>query len=207
LESSDGFVDSLNFFFAEVLDISIFSLDNSVGVDVGFLNSNNSLSAMASLEAVSFILFSTFVKAFSVATEFGSNLLGSSSEIGSHGLNSNLVLVLSNLKLFTSSLEKSFVGVLEVSNIGVVFSGKSFLLSCWKFSEIGGTSGFVFNALNHKLMLNFIVLSIENILVNALGGNFFIAFSGNGELLEENDVIFSNWFVVFSEDDVFSNFV
>jgi len=104
LESSDGFVDSLNFFWAEVLDISIFSFDNSVGVDVSLLNSNDSLSAMASLEAVSIILFSTFVKAFSVATEFGSNLLGSFLEIGSHGSNSHVVLLLSNLELLTSSL-------------------------------------------------------------------------------------------------------
>jgi len=162
---------------------------------------------MASLEAVSIILFSTFVKAFSVATEFGSNLSGSFSVIGSHGSNSHLVLVLSNLELITSLLPKSFVGFVEVFDIGVVFIGKSLLLGLWKFSVIGGASGFIFNAINHNLMFLFVKLSTEDILVNALGGNFFIAFSGNGHLLEENDVILSDWFVVFSEEDILSNFV
>ena len=162
LESSDGFVDSLNFFWADVLDISIFCLDNSVCVDVGLLNFNDSLSAMASLEAVSIILFSTFVKAFSVATEFGSNLGGSSSVIGSHGSNSFVVLLLSNLELFTSSNFKSCVGIVEVIDIGVVFIGKSFLLGLWKFSVIGGASGFIFYAINHHLMSFWVILSIED---------------------------------------------
>jgi len=162
---------------------------------------------MASLEAVSIILFSTFVKAFSVATEFGSNLGGSSSVIGSHGSNSHVVLLLSNLELLTSSHFKSSVGIVEVIDIGVVFIGKSFLLGLWKFSVIGGASGSIFYAINHHLMSFWVILSIEDIFVNAIGGNFFIAFSGNGELLEENDVILSDWFVVFSEDDILSNFV
>lgn len=89
----------------------------------------------------------------------------------------------------------------------MVSIGKSLFLGLWKFSIIGGASGFIFYAINHNLMSLWAELSIENILVNACGGNFFIAFSGNGELLEENDVILSDWSVVFSEEDILSNFV
>lgn len=203
----DGLVDSLDLFSVKVLDISVFSLDDTVGVDEGFLNGNDTLSAVASLEAVSVVLFSAFVKAFNVTSEFTSNLTGSSSEIGSHGFNSLFVFGSSLLKFSTGSLEKFAVSSFEVVNISVIFFGEGLFVSFWKFSEIGGASGFILNAINHNLMGLLVPVSLKNIGVNALGGNFFVAVSRDGKLLEENDVILSDWFVVFSEDDVFSNFV
>jgi hypothetical protein len=203
----DGLVDISNFAFAEVLDITVFSLGNSHGVDVSFLDLDDSFTAMAFFEAVSLVLFSALMKAFNITSEFSSNLLGSLSEISSHGFLSLLVLCLGNLEFFSSSLEKSFVGSTKVLNIGLVFLGKSLLSWLWKFIEVGSTSGFSFNASSHHFVVNGIKFSIEDERVNALSSDFFVAVSGNGLFLKENDVILSNWFVVFSEDDVLSNFV
>lgn len=203
----DGLVDSDNFVFVKVLDVTVFFLDNTVGVDVGLLDRDGSLSAMAFLEAVSVILFSTCVKAFSVASEFGSNLSGSFSEIGSHGSLSSLVLSLGNLKFSFSSLEEFSISSLKVFDIGVIFLGKSFFSWSWKFSVIGGASGFIFNTGNHNSMGLFVPVSLKDIGINALGSNFLVAFSGDGKFIEENDVILSNWFHVFSENNVLSNFI
>ena len=109
------------------MDVSIFSLDNSEGVDVGLLDLDDSLTAVALLEAVSLVLFSAFVEALDITSEFGSDLLGSGSEVSSHGGFSLLVLLLCNLEFFSSSLEESSVGLLKVVNIGVVFLGKGLL--------------------------------------------------------------------------------
>ena len=179
----DGLVDSSNLFLVEVLDITVFSFDDTVGVNVGLLDGDSSLSAMAFLEAVSVILFSASVEAFGVATEFGSNLSGSSSEVGSHGSLSSFMLSFSNLKFGSSSLEKFTVGLLEVVNISVVFVGKSLLHWLWEFSVIGGASGFIFNASNHNSVgvLTFfgssIKVSSEHVSVDALGSDLLVAFS------------------------------
>ena len=203
----DGLVDVSNFAFAEVLDITVFSLGNTESVDVSLLDLDDSFTAMAFFEAVSLVLFSAFVKAFNVTSEFSSNLLGSLSEVLSHGFLSLFVFCLGNLEFISSSLEESFVGSTKVLNISLVFLGKLVFIGLWEFIEVGSTSGFTFNALGHHFVVLSIILSIEDVRVNALSGDFFVAVSGNGLFLEENDVILSNWFVVFSEDDVLSNFV
>lgn len=207
MESLDGLVDVSNFAFAEVLDITVFSLGNTENVDVSLLDLDDSFTAMAFFEAVSLVLFSALVKAFNVTSEFSSNLIGSLSEVLSHGFLSLLMLFLGNLEFFSSSLEESIVGLTKVLNISLVFLGKSLFSWKWKFIEVGSTSGFSFNALGHHFVVLSIKLSIEDERVNALSGDFFVAVSGNGLFIEENDVILSNWFVVFSEDDVLSNFV
>lgn len=153
------------------------------------------------------MLFSAFVKAFNVTSEFSSNLLSSLSEISSHGGLSLFVSFFSLLEFLTGSLEESRISFFKVSNISLVFLGKSLFGWFWEFCEIGSTSGFVLNAIFHNLMSLFVPFSSENISINTLSGDFFVAVSRNGELIEESDVILSNWFVVFSEDDVFSNFV
>jgi hypothetical protein len=203
----DSLVDVSNFVFAEVLDITVFSLDDTVGVDVGLLDGDDSLSAMAFLEAVSFVLFSAFVEAFDVTSEFLGNLTGSSSEILSHLFLSHFVLSLGNFEFFSGSLEESFVGTLKVINIGVVFIGKSFLLEFWEVIEMGSTSGSLFNAIFHSLVGLGVPVSFKDISVDAFGGDFFVAGAINGKFFEVNDVILSDWFVVFSEDNVLSNFV
>lgn len=203
----DSLVDVSNFVFAEILDITVFSLDNTVGVDVGLLDGDDSLSAMAFLEAVSFVLFSAVMEAFDVTSEFVGNLLGSSSEILSHLFLSHIVLSLGNFEFFSGSLEESFVGTLKVINIGVVFIGKSFLLDCWEVIVSSGTSGSLCNAIFHSLVGNVVPVSFKDIGVDAFGGNFFVAGTVDGKFLEENDVILSDWSVVFSEDNVLSNFV
>jgi hypothetical protein len=203
----DSLVDVSNFASIKVLDVTVFSLDNTVGVDVGLLDGDDSLSAMAFLEAVSFVLFSASMEAFDVTSEFLGNLSGGSSEILSHLFLSSFVLFMGNLKFFSSSLEKSRVSTLKVINIGVVFVGKSFFSWCWELIVMCGTSGFTFNAGFHSLVGLGVPVSIKDIGVDAFSGDFFVARTVNGKLLEENDVILSDWFVVFSEDNVLSNFV
>ena len=66
---------------------------------------------------------------------------------------------------------------------------------------------FTFNTLFHGLFGLWGEVSTKDVSVDAFSGDFLVAFSGNGEFLEENDVILSNWFHVFSEDDVFTDFV
>ena len=112
------------------MDITVFSLDNTEGVDVGLLDLDDSLTAVALFEAVSLVLFSAFVEALDITSEFSSDLSGSLSEVSSHGGFSLLVLLVGNLEFISGSLEEFSIGLLKVVGIGVVFIGKGFLF-CW----------------------------------------------------------------------------
>jgi len=162
---------------------------------------------MAFFKAVSVILFSAGVKTFGVASEFSSNLLSSLSEVSSHGSLSSFVSSLSLLKFNFGSFEKFRISSLKVVNISIIFISKSLFLSSWEFGPVGGASGFIFNTLGHGGMSLFIELSRKNVSINTLSSNFLVACTTHGELIEESNMILSDWFVVFSEDDVFSNFV
>lgn len=200
------------------MDISVFSLDDSEGVDVGLFDGDNSLSAVALLEAVSVILFSASVEAFNVTSEFLGNLTSSLSEVGLHSGLSGFVLLLGNLEFFTGFLPKGLISVFEVSDIGLVVVSKSLLLGLWKVVKFGGATSFFRNALEHLFVHALIWTSTfhgwwssafwaDKEVVDTLSGNFFVASTFDGELIEEGNVVFSDWFHVFTEDNVFSNFV
>jgi len=189
------------------LDISVFFLDNTEGVDVGLLDLDDSISTKALFEAVSVILFSALLKAINIATEFFSNFNSSDLVIGSHSFYSGIVCFLSNQEFSISLFQKSNISILEVAFISVVFLDKSIFLGLWKFAESGGAFGFGFNTSSHLFMVLPIIITGKDIRVNALCGNSLVAITADGKFIEESDLILSDWFQVLSEDDVLSNFV